>query len=277
MKFIDWFFFNKGRTPEGLLSPTHIITVTITLLLLIGLAFFLGHKYKNNPKAINIILKVSAGIMIFLYVLELTDAFVGVYYDKGILFETHEGRMAYLLQLVNGMPLYLCDIAIFGIPIIAFTKGKARTILSDFLGIWGIPMGVIGTYLAGNVYSRVPVFSFDGLLCLFIHIIPAAVTVFLYYVRIATIERKNMIPALISFFCFSLFVLIYDWIFHSTFGTNFMFFFSGDGTPFDLFRPYVPLPVYQIIVFVLYMAYMALFYLVYYWIKKAVIKKKKVN
>lgn len=53
-----------------------------------------------------------------------------------------------------------------------------------------------------------------------------------------------------------------------------MFFFRGDGTPFDLFRPYVPLPVYQLIVFTLYMLYMVLFYLVYMGIKKKIQSKK---
>ena len=82
-----------------------------------------------------------------------------------------------------------------------------------------------------------------------------------------------MVPSLISFFCFSLFVLIYNYIFKS-YGANFMFFFRGDGTPFDLFRPYVPLPVYQLIVFTLYMLYMVLFYLVYMGIKKKIQSKK---
>ena len=138
------------------------------------------------------------------------------------------------------------------------------------MGIWGIPMGVIGTYLAGNVFGVAPVISFDGLLCIFIHVIPAAVTVFLYYVKLATIDKSNMKVSLISFFFFTLFVLIYNYIF----GTNFMFFFRGDGTPFDWFRPYVPLPVYQVIVFALYMAYMALFYVVFYFVKNKIINRK---
>ena len=179
----------------------------------------------------------------------------------------------YFGQLVNSAPLFLCDIAIYAIPVIAFSKGRVRTILADFLGIWGIPMGVIGTYLAGNVFEVAPALSFDGLLCIFIHVVPAAFTVLLYYTKTATLERKNMLIALFSFFCFSLFVLVYNYIF----GTNFMFFFRGDGTPFDWFRPYVPLPVYQIIVFTLYMTYMILFYVVYIAIKDKISKRVKEN
>ena len=270
MEFFEWFFLNKGRVPDGLFSLPHLLTVSIVLVSLMGLAFFLGRKYKNNPQAIDVILKTSAIIMITLYVLEVVDGFIGLRLGYGYTLETEEGRTRYFGQLVNSMPLFLCDIAIFSIPIIAFAKGKIRNILSDFMGIWGIPMGVIGTYLAGNVFGVAPVISFDGLLCIFIHVIPAAVTVFLYYVKLATIDKSNMKVSLISFFFFTLFVLIYNYIF----GTNFMFFFRGDGTPFDWFRPYVPLPVYQVIVFVLYMAYMALFYVVFYFVKKKIANRK---
>lgn len=273
MKFIEWFFLNEGRTPEGLFSFAHIFSVTIVLIILVGLYVFLGIKYKNNQKAINNILKVSALIMIALYIIELAGGYFYIYYKRGLTLLTPEGRKVYLSQFITSMPLFLCDIAIYAIPIIAFTKGKVREVLSDFMGIWGIPMGVIGTYLAGNVFGSCPVFSFDGLLCIFIHIVPCAVTVFLYYNKITTLDKKNIKPALISFFCFSLFVLIYDYIFQS-FGANFMFFFSGDGTPFDLFRPYVHLWLYQVIVFVLYMSYMVLFYVVYIAIKKKIHNKK---
>ena len=270
MKFIEWFFLNEGREPDGLFSLAHILTVTVILVSLALVAFNLGRKYKDNPKAIDVILKVSAIIMICLYVAEVVDGFLGLYIGKGLVLGTEEGNKAYFGQLVNSAPLFLCDIAIFSIPIIAFSKGKVRTLLSDFMGIWGIPMGVIGTYLAGNVFGSAPVISFDGLLCIFIHVVPMAVTIFLYLIKFATIDKANMKTALTSFLFFSLFVLVYNYIF----GTNFMFFFRGDGTPFDWFRPYVSLPVYQLIVFTLYMSYMVLFYYVFFFIKSKVTEKR---
>ena len=270
MKFIEWFFLNKGREPDGLFSLAHIVTVTVILLFLSLVAINLGRKYKENPKAIDVILKVSAIIMIVLYVAEVLGGFLHLYMGKGLVLGTEEGNRAYFGLLVNSAPLFLCDIAIFSIPLIAFTKGKIRSILSDFMGIWGIPMGVIGTYLAGNVFGVSPVISFDGLLCIFIHVVPMSVTIFLYIIKFATIDKANMKTSLLSFFCFSLFVLVYNYIF----GTNFMFFFTGDGTPFDLFRPYVSLPVYQVIVFSLYMSYMILFYYAFHFFKSKVVLKK---
>ena len=270
MKFIEWFFLNEGREPEGLFSLAHIVTVTVILVLLSVVAINLGRKYKDNPKAIDVVLKVSAIIMIVLYIAEVLGGFLHLYMGKGFVLGTEEGNRAYFGLLVNSMPLFLCDIAIFSIPLIAFTKGKVRTILSDFMGIWGIPMGVIGTYLAGNVFGVSPVISFDGLLCIFIHVVPMSVTIFLYIIKFATIDKANMKTSLLSFLCFLLFVLVYNYIF----GTNFMFFFTGDGTPFDLIRPYVSLPVYQVIVFTLYMSYMILFCYAFHFFKSKVVLKK---
>ena len=274
MNFFEWFFLNKERAVDGMFSRAHLFTVTFILVHLVAIALYLGFKYKNNPKAISTVLKVSAFIMIFLYIAELTDGFVGQFVEKGLRLDSQEGWLKFLGSIVNCVPLYLCDIAIFAIPIIAFSKGKIKTVLSDFLAIWGIPMGVIGTYLAGNVFAVKPVFSFDGFLCIFIHVVPAAVTVFLYATGLASLKRENVWRVLVFFFGFSTFTLIYDYIFNGLFDTNFMFFFKGDGTPFDMFRPYVPLPVYQIIVFSLYAAYILAFYGVFFLIKNKIDKKK---
>ena len=266
----------KGREIDGLLSRQHVYATTFILLHLVGLMIYLGLKYKNDQKAIDRILKISDFVMIGLYVAEVLDSFFVRIIAGTIDLSTFKGQKWLLGTFINAMPLYLCDIAIWGIPIIAFTKGKPRLILSNFLAIWGIPMGVIGTYLAGNVFLNRPVFSFDGFLCIFIHVVPAALTVFLYITKTARLEKKSMWQTLICFVIFSAFVLVYDYIFFPNFETNFMFFFTGDGTPFDLFRPYVDLWVYQVIVFVLYFLYMFLFYIVYFAIEKK-LKSKKVE
>lgn len=276
MGFFEWFFLNEGRVVEPLFSQTQIFAITFAVVHLFGLAIYLGNKYKNNTIAVNKIMKITAFIMIFLYVIEVMDSFV-VHAIQGKLdFSKQEGVRLLFSLIVNNVPLYLCDVAIWAIPIIAFSKGKVRTVASDFMGAWGIPMGVIGTYLAGNIFGIVPVFSFDGLLAIFIHVIPAAFAIFLYMTKTATIDRKNMLLSNVCFVIYLGLVLGYCHLFHPMFGTNFMFFFQGDGTPFDLFRPYVSLPVYQIIVFALYLAYFVLFYIVFNFVKKKVTKNRQI-
>ena len=275
--FFSYFFLYEGRPAAGLLSREHVFMCTFILFHLVLLAIFLGSKYKNSPKAINIILRISAFIMIGLYIAEVSEGFAVLFYEHGDILNTPKGQNRLLGSIVNCLPLYLCDIAIFAIPIIAFTKGRIRTMLSDFLAIWGIPMGVIGTYLAGNVFLKAPAFSFDGLLCIFIHVVPAAVTVFLYVTGLASLQKKNMWSTTWAFMGFCAFVLFYNYLFHPFFGTNFMFFFGGDGTPFDLFRPYVRIEIYQLIVLILYVSYMLLFYYSYFFIRKKFDKNKQVE
>lgn len=276
MEFANWWFLHEGMTIEPYFSKAHIFAVTFFLVHIIVLAIYLGRKYKNNPKAIEIVLKISAFIMIAMYIFEITDNIAHQFVIKKLTLDTAEGWKTFAGHIINNAPLYLCDFSIFVIPIIAFSKGKVRAIASDFMAIWGIPMGIIGTYLAGNIFGRVPVMSFDGLLAIFLHVIPAGVTVFLYVTKIATLEKKNAFLTTVIFMAFMLFVLLYDNIFGIWYkGVNFMFFYSGDGTPFDLFRPYVPLPVYQIIVYTLYASYMILFYLAYYGIKDSIAKRHK--
>ena len=157
-----------------------------------------------------------------------------------------------------------------------FTKGKLREVFADFLGIWGIPMGVIGTYLAGNIFPYVSVISFDGLVAIFIHIIPAAVTVFLYITKIITFKKENMLLNIGLFMLFMFFVMMFDNIFYPTYpSVNFMFFMHGAGTPFDLFKPLFKgkLNSYQFFVFIMYSAYMLLFYECVHLIRKIANKK----
>ena len=51
MDFYKWFFLEEGRTPAGLFSLSHILTVTLTLAIFLTLAVFLGKKFKGDYKA----------------------------------------------------------------------------------------------------------------------------------------------------------------------------------------------------------------------------------
>ena len=82
-------------------------------------------------------------------------------------------------------------------------------------------------------------------------------------------EKKN-IPFVISIlFGFMTFALILD---YST-GKNFMFFFSGDGTPFTIFDEHLSFgskPIYQLWVYVLQCGYIGIFYACYYPLKRSI-------
>ena len=161
---------------------------------------------------------------------------------------------------------------IYIIPLAFFTRGRIKNCFCDFIGIWGILMGVFGTYLAGNIYPVHCAISFGALNSLLNHAISFGTGIFVFLTGMNTMEKRN-IPIVISFLVFFMTAaLIIDYVDNH----NFMFFFDGGGTPFDLFKTLVNgnLVLYQIEIYILQCGYMGLFYLCYYLIKKWVLKRK---
>ncbi len=50
MNFYEWFFLEKDRSPEGLFSLPHLLSVTLTLGAFLAIAIWLGKKFRDNPK-----------------------------------------------------------------------------------------------------------------------------------------------------------------------------------------------------------------------------------
>ena len=65
MDFYKWFFLAEDRPIEGLFSPAHLISVTLTLAVFLTAAVLLGKKFAKNEKGQNIVLIIS-GIFIVL-------------------------------------------------------------------------------------------------------------------------------------------------------------------------------------------------------------------
>ena len=132
MNFYNWFFLSEGRKPEGLFSFAHLFTVTLVLVALVGVAIFLGLKFKNNKKAINKVLLISSIIMISLYALRVWDTFFVHFAIKQIDVSTAKGFNLLIEDILISFPFFLCDLAIFIITLITFTKGKLREVFADF-------------------------------------------------------------------------------------------------------------------------------------------------
>lgn len=257
--FYEWFFLEEGRTPEGLFSFWHIFSVTLALALTAGLAILLAKLFKDNKKKINITLLV-AGIAIFLVqVVKITYLAV-------------TSTDTFWNVLIGNAPLYLCDMMIFLIPICALVKGRVKEICYDYIAIWGLLMGTLGTYTAGNVYISHCVISYCAMISLLNHCLSAFASLFIWLLRLNKMEKKNIPWTIGILFVYMTIALIVDYVDNH----NFMFFFFGDGTPFVLFHDLVGgnKILYQIEIYVLQCGYMGLFYVIYYQIMKAIEKKK---
>jgi len=264
MDFYKWFFLEEGRTPEGLFSFWHIFSVTITLALFAFIAVYFAKKIKGE-KGRNIFI----GVMALSIVMTQVTKFVYLWAP----WEVENLTFARFWDVfIGNLPMYLCDMQLYVIPLAFFTRGRFRNWCFDFISIWGILMGVFGTYFAGNLYPSHCVISWSVINSLLNHSISFCTGIFIFVAGLNTMEKRN-IPYVISFLVvFMTTALIIDYVDNH----NFMFFFHGDGTPFDFFLNLVGrnLVLYQITIYILQCGYMGLFYLVYYLIKKQVDKKK---
>ena len=254
MAFYEWFFLEKDRQPAGLFSWAHLVSVTLTLAALLVLAYFLGRMFKENKKAQRIVLIASAA---FIVALEIA-------------------KISFLLSISNNIPdtlignapLYFCDIMIFVIPVAAATKGRVQDCCIDFIAICGLLMGFMGNYFAGNIYGAHAAISFLAINSLLNHSVSAFASLFIWVAKINKMEKRN-IPFVVGIlFVFMTFVLVVAYVTNR----NFMFYFSGDGTPYTFFHGLVGgnLIAYQSIIYILQCGYIGVFYLCYYPIIKRV-------
>lgn len=256
MDFYRWFFLEEGRTPAGLFSLSHLLTVTITLAIFLALAVFLGKKFKGDYKKQNLVLLISG---IAIVVVQLSK-------NIWLLCETDN----FWDCLIGNWPLYFCDVPIYIIPLAALTKGRFKQWCLDFMAICGLLMGFMGNYFAGNLYPSHAIISFSVINALLNHSISAFVALFIWVSGLNKMEKRDIPFAIGILFTFMTIALTVDYISIPIIGRerNFMFFFHGDGTPFTLFLDLYKgaLIPYQITIYVLQCGYMGLFYLVYYWI-----------
>ncbi len=117
--------------------------------------------------------------------------------------------------------------------------------------------------------------SFLVLNSLINHSISAFAAMFVFAAKMQKMEKRNIPWVIGILFAFMTFALIMAYAFNK----NFMFFFSGDGTPFDLFLQLYQgaLIPYQITIYVLQCGYMGIFYLAYYGVVNAIEKHRAAN
>ncbi|MBE6675134.1 MAG: hypothetical protein E7596_08530 [Ruminococcaceae bacterium] len=247
------------RPIEGYLSWQHLLFVSILMVVMVGMAIFLGLRYKNSePSRKNKVLVVSA---ITIDALELFK----------IVFLCIRGNdpMGWLYTL----PLFLCSIQLITIPLAAFTKGRLKNASLDFVLIFGILGAVLGTYFAGNNYGSYPVLCFDNVVSGLTHSISGFASLYIIFSGMASMKKRN-IPITYSIllgFCIAAYVtnILVDY--------NYMFLMAGDGTPYDIVYNLVngnPV-IYPIIVVLLFIIYITLFYFVYFFIDKKCKNKKQ--
>lgn len=254
-------FFGFGgyqREPEGYMSWQHLLFVSILMVIMVGLAIWLGRTYRyKSEKEKNKVL-IWAAILI--------DGFE---LFKIVLCCFRSGDP---LDWIYNLPLFLCSIQLITIPLAAFSKGRIKEAALDFVFIFGILGAVLGTYLAGNNYSAYPVLSFDNVVSGITHSISGFASLYIVISDMESMKRKNM-PITFAILC-SFCVMAY--IANHVLDYNYMFLMRGDGTPYDIVYNLVggnPV-IYPILVVLLFIVYIFAFNSVYNAIKNKANKNK---
>ena len=243
-------FGGYTREVEGYFSWQHIAFVTAFMAVMIAAAVFFGIRNKNkSPGEKNSVLIAAAILMIIFKIIEVSV--IGVR-------EQNPMQWKYML------PLFLCSIQLITIPLAAFSRGRVREASLDFVLIFGVLGAVLGTYAAGNNYGSYPVVCFDNTISALTHTVSGFAAIYIAISGMSSMRRKN-IPityAIIVFFCAAAYIA------NVLIPYNYMFMMRADGTPYEIIYGWTGgSPVlYPIAVVVLFLIYIAAFYLVFYLI-----------
>lgn len=233
------------REPEGYLSPQHLIFTIGLVLTTIILAVLLGIRNKDRDDRVKNRTLIIAAI--------LMDA-VEIFKIVVMLYRSDDPSTSWH----NLLPLFLCSIQLITIPLAAFAKGRLREAALDFVLIFGLLGGVLGTVGAGQNYACYPVLSIDNVASGVTHCISAFSALYIGLSGMASLKKRNVwiTYLILGIFCVPAYLANVFW------DTNYMFLMQGDGTPYDI--PYNMLngnPVlYPMAVIGLFVLYITFFY-----------------
>ena len=250
------------REPEGYLSPEHLIFTISLVLFTLALAIVLGIRNKNaNGKKKNIPLICAALLM---------DA-VEIFKIVAMIYRSDEPATAWH----NLLPLFLCSIQLITIPLAAFAKGRLREAALDFVLIFGMLGGILGTVGAGQNYNAYPVLSLDNVASGLTHCTSAFASLYIGLSGLASLKKKNtwITFAILGFFCIAAFTA------NMALDTNYMFLRAGDGTPYDVLYNLVGgnQILYPLGVIALFLLYIVAFYGVFFMILRKRASKQVVQ
>lgn len=245
------------RPGEGFMSWQHILFVTLLNVVMVVAAIIIGKKYKGKDAAEkNKVLIVTA---------ILVDA---IEISRHVVFCL---RSQDLSSILYNLPLFLCGIQLIAIPIAAFSKGRVKEAALDFVFLFAVLGALLGTYGAGQNYNAYPVLSFDNVSSGLTHTISGFAAIYIGVAGMVNMKKKNIwiTCTILGGFCVASFVA------NALLDYNYMFLRKGDGTPYDIIYNLVggnP-ALYPMFVIGLFLAYMAVFYAVYYGVRRGKCKK----
>lgn len=256
----DFFGFGTGEYPygrpaDGFLSWQHLVLVSIMVIVGVSLAIILGKLNKNKDDKTKNTVLIWAAILIDGF--EIAKIIIGSVQDPSY------WRVS--------LPLFLCSIQLITIPLAAFSKGRFKEASLDFVLIFGILGGILGTVGAAQNYNAYPAFSWPNVVSGITHTISSFASIYIAVSGMTSMKKKNIPITFGILFGFGITAYIVNLILDY----NYMFLMNHDGTPYVLLYNLVNgnKILYPISVMLLFVIYVSMFYAIYLKIQKRKIQK----
>ena len=257
----EFFGFGDGEYPygkpaDGFLSWQHILLVSIFVISAITLAIILGKINKNKDYSKKNKVLIWAAIII--------DTFEIIKIIIGSINSPDYWKMS--------LPLFLCSIQLIALPLAAFSKGRLKEASLDFVFIFGLFGGVLGTVGAAQNYNYYPAFSWPNVVSSITHTISAFASLYIGLSGMVSMKKKNIVFTYSIMLGFS----VAAYIANILLDYNYMFLMDHDQTPYIIFYNLVdgnPI-LYPLIVVLLFIVYITIFYYLYL---KITLKKEQNN
>ena len=252
-------FFGKPEygVAQGAYSWQHLLFVSSFIIVMIMLAIIFGLKNKNKDDATKNKVLIWAALLINAFELFKIAFNIGASEDG--------------MSWTRDLPLFLCSIQLFTIPMAAFCKGKIKEASLDFVFIFGILGAIVGPIGAAQDYSCYPVLSFPNVVSCITHSISGFSSLYIAISGMASMKKENLKYAfgILFSFCIAAYIanIILDY--------NYMFLMNHDGTPYVIIYNLVngnPI-LYPILVVLLFVLYILAFTYIYNYFKNKKIKR----
>lgn len=241
--------YEFGRPADGAYSWQHLLMVSIFVVLGIALAIFLGIKNKNKDEKTKNKVLIWAAILIDAF--EIAKIIIGSV-DNPSYWQV-------------SLPLFLCSIQLITIPLAAFCKGRVKEASLDFVLIFGLLGGILGTVGATQNYNAYPAFSWPNFVSATTHTISAFAALYIAVSGLTSLKKKNLWISYAILFGFGIAAYVANIILDY----NYMFLMNHDGTPYMYLYNIVKgnKVLYPMCVMLLFVIYMFFFYFIYWKIQ----------
>ena len=185
---------------------------------------------------------------------------------------------SFLEFISSNLPLFLCSIQLFTIPLAAFSKGRVQEAALDFVFIFGSIGALGGTYLAGNIFGGSPVLSADVFFSVATHSVSGFAALYIGFSGLASMRKENIFITACIMVCFEIIAYVCNMLFDC----NYMFLDNSAGTPFSIVETITGgnQLFYSLFVAAIYLVYMSIYYSIYYFsiaMSKQINKNKSYN